>query len=54
MVIVSTSTYNRSQCLDKLYNSLKKQNNKNFEWIIIDDGPTIDCYGLRKMDYSCF
>lgn len=35
---VFTPTYNREYILPKLYNSLKKQNIKDFEWIIIDDG----------------
>ena len=35
-----TPTYNRKQLLENLYNSLKQQTNKNFEWLIIDDGST--------------
>lgn len=35
-----TPTYNRSSLLPKLYDSLKSQTNKNFIWLIIDDGST--------------
>lgn len=37
-ITVLTPTYNRAKYLSKLYESLKKQTNKNFEWFIIDDG----------------
>ena len=33
-----TPTYNRATLLQKLYDSLKLQTNKNFIWLIIDDG----------------
>lgn len=42
MITVFTPTYNREKTLPKLYNSLKKQTFKNFEWVVIDDGST-DC-----------
>lgn len=35
---ICTPTYNRAYCLSKLYLSLCEQTNKNFEWLIIDDG----------------
>lgn len=35
---ILTPTYNRGECLPNLYNSLKKQTNKDFEWIVVDDG----------------
>lgn len=35
---ICTPTYNRAYCLPKLYISLCEQTNKNFEWLIIDDG----------------
>lgn len=38
MISILTATYNREKCLNLLYKSLLIQNNKNFEWIIIDDG----------------
>ncbi|WP_350298875.1 glycosyltransferase family 2 protein [Peribacillus frigoritolerans] len=37
---VFTPTYNRSYCLEKCYKSLVRQNNKDFIWLIIDDGST--------------
>lgn len=38
MVSVFTATYNRLAYLPRLYESLQKQTNRNFEWIIYDDG----------------
>jgi glycosyltransferase involved in cell wall biosynthesis len=35
---VFTATYNRSHLLGRVYESLKKQTFKDFEWIIVDDG----------------
>ena len=35
-----TPTYNRAHTLPKLYESLVEQTNKNFVWLIIDDGST--------------
>lgn len=37
---VATPTYNRGAVLDRVYDSLKTQTYKGFEWIIIDDGST--------------
>lgn len=37
MFTVFTATYNRAYCLEQLYNSLKRQTVKNFDWLIIDD-----------------
>lgn len=42
MITILTPTYNRSYILPKLYESLKKQKSKEFEWIVIDDGSTDD------------
>ena len=39
---ICTPTYNRAYILKNLYQSLLKQTNKNFEWIIVDDGSTDD------------
>lgn len=44
-VTVFTPTYNRKKLLERLYQSLKKQTSKNFEWIIVDDGSTDDTEG---------
>lgn len=40
MVTIFTPTYNRAYLLHKLHESLCMQTNKNFEWLIIDDGST--------------
>jgi glycosyltransferase involved in cell wall biosynthesis len=37
-ITVFTPTYNRAHTLTRLYNSLKAQSYKNFEWLIVDDG----------------
>ena len=37
---IFTPTYNRADLLKKLYESLKNQSFKNFEWLIVDDGST--------------
>ena len=39
-ITVFTATYNRGYILPKLYQSLKRQTYRSFEWIIIDDGST--------------
>lgn len=39
-ITIFTSTYNRAKLLKNAYNSLKNQSNKNFIWMIIDDGST--------------
>lgn len=38
MITVFTPSYNRKKELKDLYESLKKQTNKDFEWLIVDDG----------------
>lgn len=38
MVTVFTPTYNRAYTLPALYDSLCKQTNLSFEWLIVDDG----------------
>ena len=40
MITVFTPTYNRAYILPRLYKSLLRQTNKQFEWIIVDDGST--------------
>lgn len=37
-ITVFTPIYNRAYCIERLYNSLKRQTYKNFEWIVVDDG----------------
>lgn len=43
---VFTPTYNRSYILENLYNDLKEQTFKDFEWLIVDDGSTDDTKNL--------
>lgn len=45
---VFTPTYNRAYCLSNLFASLCKQSNKDFEWMIVDDGSTDDTEMLVK------
>jgi glycosyltransferase involved in cell wall biosynthesis len=37
-ITIFTPTYNRGYILPNLYNSLIRQTNKNFIWLIVDDG----------------
>ncbi len=37
-ITVFTPAYNRAHTLPRTYESLKKQSNKSFKWLIIDDG----------------
>lgn len=37
---VFTCTYNRKKLLSRLFESLKNQTSKDFEWLIVDDGST--------------
>lgn len=37
---IFTPTYNRAYCLKEAYDSLLRQTNKNFVWLIVDDGST--------------
>ena len=41
-ISIFTPTYNRAKCLERCYRSLLKQTNRNFVWLIIDDGSTDD------------
>lgn len=41
-VTVFTPTYNRAHLLKNAYESLKRQTEKNFEWLIVDDGSKDD------------
>lgn len=40
LITIITPTYNRKEYLQKLYQSLVVQTNKNFKWIVVDDGST--------------
>lgn len=37
-ITIFTPTYNRAKTLPRLYRSLLKQTDQNFEWLIVDDG----------------
>jgi glycosyltransferase involved in cell wall biosynthesis len=39
---VFTPTYNRAHTLGRVYESLARQTQKDFEWLIVDDGSTDD------------
>ena len=41
-IVIITATYNHSKNINKLYHSLLKQLNKNFRWIIVNDGSSDD------------
>lgn len=43
---VFTPTYNRAYILPKLYDSLVRQKNDDFEWLIVDDGSTDETESL--------
>lgn len=47
-VTVFTPTYNRANTLMRLYDSLLKQSDIRFEWIIVDDGSTDNTESLIK------
>lgn len=42
MITVFTPSYNRAKLLPALYESLKRQTYKDFEWLVVDDGSTDD------------
>lgn len=46
LVTVFTPTYNRASTLPRLYNALKRQTDRRFEWLIVDDGSTDDTSSL--------
>ena len=40
MITIFTPAYNRAYIIEELYRSLQQQTDKNFEWVVIDDGST--------------
>lgn len=46
MITILTPTYNRKKTLTRAYESLLNQTNKEFEWLVIDDGSTDDTNNL--------
>ena len=39
-ITLFTPTYNRAYIIDRLYESIKRQTYRDFEWIVFDDGST--------------
>lgn len=52
-ISVFTPTYNRAYTLQRLYESLLRQEYASFEWVIVDDGSTDDTENLVKTWISC-
>ncbi len=48
MLSIVTPTYNRGHLLNAAYQSLLRQDNKDFEWIVIDDGSTDNTEALFR------
>lgn len=40
ILTIFTPAYNRAYTLHKCYDSLKRQTNKSFKWLVVDDGST--------------
>lgn len=47
-ITVFTPTYNRAKLLSRTYSSLKRQTNKDFIWLVVDDGSTDDTEKVVK------
>lgn len=47
-ITILTPTYNRANMLPDVYNSLLKQTDQSFQWLVIDDGSTDDTAALMK------
>jgi glycosyltransferase involved in cell wall biosynthesis len=45
---VFTPTFNRAHTLPRVFESLKRQTYRNFEWVIVDDGSTDETHALVK------
>lgn len=50
MITIFTPSYNRKDTLPRLYESLKRQTVKEFQWIVVDDGSE-DGTGKLMADY---
>lgn len=48
-ITVFTPTYNRGYIIENLYRSLQRQNFRDFEWIVIDDGSSDNTGQLFEM-----
>lgn len=49
LISIVTPTYNRAHLLPQLYKSLCRQESKEFEWVVIDDGSTDNTEVLFSM-----
>ena len=47
-ITVFTPVYNRADTLPRLYESLKRQTDQSFVWIIVNDGSTDDSGNIAK------
>ncbi|MCR5539546.1 MAG: glycosyltransferase family 2 protein [Ruminococcus sp.] len=47
-ITIFTPVYNRSHTLNRLYDSIKKQTYRNFEWLVVDDGSSDD--SIKKIE----
>lgn len=47
-ITIITPTYNRVDLLPRLYESLLKQTNQDFEWLVVDDGSTDNTEQLMR------
>mgnify|MGYP002514953515 CR=1 FL=1 len=45
-ITVFTPTYNRAYIIENLYQSLRRQTYRGFEWLVVDDGSTDDTEAL--------
>ena len=52
VITVFTPTYNRAKLLRRVYDSLVRQTNQRFKWLVIDDGSTDDTKAVVN-DYEC-
>ena len=48
LITVFTPTYNREHLLTRLFNSLREQTFKDFEWLIVDDGSTDNTHDVAQ------
>ena len=48
LLTIFTPTYNRCHTLKRLYESLSRQTDMNFEWLVVDDGSTDDTETLFR------
>jgi glycosyltransferase involved in cell wall biosynthesis len=48
LLTIFTPTYNRAHLLQRVYDSLLAQTNRDFEWVIVDDGSSDDTGNLVR------